>query len=168
MKKQFDYITFIKTLLQFSPRQGANETKAREYLCSLLERENIPYQLQKFITMLPLTDKVELLGDGKKIDCEPTTFTGGKIEGKDNIISSLISSQKFLSEPNINFNPDCDTISLSNFYFAPSVAVDKNGLNQLLKSKEVNAEIKVTPYQHESANILVGNSKNPKNILIAH
>src|SRR6266446_4657729 len=166
--QKFDHIKFIEKLLEFSPRQGENETQTREFICSILDKEKIAYELEKFVTQLPKVEKASLIVDGKNISCEPTGFVSGQINNKHSLISSLISSQLTINQPNINFNPECDAISLSNFYFAPSLAVSKHDLPEILESRKISAELKVNPVEHESANILVGNTKNPKNILIAH
>lgn len=164
----FDKISFIKSLLGFSPRQGKNEVKAAEFIVSFLDKFGVNYSVQKFDTKVPLIKKAELTADGKKIECKGCSFTGGKIENKDYLISNLIPSSCFLEYPNINFNPRCKTVSLDNFYFAPSVTIKTSDLSKVAKAKKVKGEVKVEAFVYESANILVGSVENPKNILFAH
>lgn len=163
-----NYLSFIKTLISFSPRQLAGEKKTANFIIDYLKKNKIPYFLEPFFTKIPLVKKAVLFGDGKKIACRGTSFVSGKIEGKSNLISSLIDSKYFLTYPNINFNPQCQTISLSNFYFAPALAVDKKGLWQILKMKKVFGLVEVESKKHQSFNILVGNKISPKNIVFAH
>lgn len=168
MKKDFNTIKFISQLLEFSPRQGKNENKTADFIISILKKRKIDFHIQKFSTKIPLIKKSILKADDKKIKCEGCCFLGGKIKGKDSLISSLIPSRFFLTEPNINFNPKCRSISLDNFYFAPALAVSKNDLPKILKAKKVKGSVIVVPYRYLSSNILIGNIKSPKNIIFAH
>ena len=168
MGKNFNYFSFIKTLISFSPRQLEGEKKTADFLLDYLEKNKIPYFLEPFFTKIPLIKEAVLFADGKKIPCQGTSFVSGKIKDKSNLISSLIGSKYFLTYPNINFNPKCPTISLSNFYFAPALAVDKKGLSQILKAKKVFGQVEVEAKKHRSFNILVGNKTSARNIIFAH
>ncbi len=168
MNKQFNIIQFITHLTVFSSRQGKNETKAVAFIISVLKKNKIAYSVHKFSTRIPLEEKISLIADGKKIKCKSCSFKSGKINDKNTLISSLIPSDDFLDHPNINFNPKCSDISLSNFYFAPAVAISKNDLTKIIKAKKTTGEVKVKPYEYQSQNILVGNIKNPNIIIFAH
>jgi len=109
-----------------------------------------------------------LLADNKKIKAYPTSFVSGKITDSSAIISSLISSQKFFYEPNINFNPVCGSISRSNHYQAPSFAVNVLDIAKISQAKVIKGEIKVKKQKYTSRNLLVGNLKNPRNIIFSH
>lgn len=162
-------INFIKEFTtKFSFRQGKIENQAGLFLIDLLKKNKIDFQLFKFTTYLPRFKKFFLFADGKKINAQPCCFVGGKINSKYNLLSSLISSQKFIDTPNINFNPKCRDISLSNFYFAPSFAIHPKEIIKILKSEKIKGYIKVEKYFHQSFHILVGNLKNPKTISFAH
>jgi hypothetical protein len=126
------------------------------------------FYLQRFATKIPEVRRQRLLADGRIIPCVATSFVSGRIESNYQLLSSLISSQKFLYEPNINFNPRSRGISRSNHYFAPSVAVARAAVPKLLRAKKVLAEVVVRPRTHTSENILVGNRKNPNYILFCH
>lgn len=166
--KGFDIIKFIERFTAFSPRQLCNETKAADYMLRLLNANKIDYIEQKFLIKLPAVEREFLLCDGKNIKAKACSFVSGKIENNDSIISSLISARKFLNLPNINFNPKCDNISLSNFYFAPALAVSKKKLPKILNCKKIFGEVKISHRIHKSKNILVGNVSAPKCILFAH
>jgi len=168
MKKEFNYLSFINNLINFSPRQLDGEKKTADFIISFLSKYGLKYHLHFFWTKVPKIEKATLKADGKKIDCKGCSFISGKIKDKDYLISSLIPSRFFLEKPNINFNPKCDGISLSNFYFAPALAVSKNDLSLILKTKKVEGEVKVRPVKYKARNILVGNLKNPKRICFAH
>ena len=167
-RKIFDPQKCIQKLVSFSPRQLEGEDKTRAYIMSILDKFAIPYTVQKFQTRIPIIKRAKLFVDGKSITCKGCCFIGGEITGKDAIISSLISSQKFLYETNINFNPRCQNISLSNFYFAPSIAVDPKGLQKIIAGKKVFGSMSVFSQKHESANILVGNTQSPQALVFAH
>lgn len=164
----FNLSGFINDLAKLSPRQGKNEIKTAKFITKTLEKYGIEYRIQEFATRIPVIKKEYLTADGKKIECKGCSFVSGKIESKDNIVSSLISSQPLINHANINFNPKCKGISLSNFYFAPSLAIKTVDLKKITGSKKLKGEIKVTPFKYTSCNILVGNTTSPKYILFAH
>lgn len=164
----FNVINFINDVASFSPRQGQNEAKTARFIIRSLDELDVRYGEQKFTTEIPLIKTEILIADGKEIECKGCSFVSGKITNKSNIVSSLISSQPLIDCPNINFNPSCKGISLSNFYFAPSLAVKGSDLNKIIDAKTLLGTVEVMPYKHQSSNILVGNIKKPKNILFAH
>lgn len=168
MEKEFDYLSFIKSLISFSPRQLEGERKAGNFIISILENHNIKYWPDYFFTRVPKIEKAVLKANGKEIPCRGCSFYSGKIKDKDYLISSLIPSRFFLDKSNINFNPKCRGISLSNFYSAPALAVSRKVLNCILKAKKIEGEIKVKPIKYKACNILVGNKENPKVICFAH
>ncbi|MDD5639432.1 MAG: M28 family peptidase [Candidatus Pacebacteria bacterium] len=166
--EKFNAIEFIKKLISFGERQGESETKAAKYIIEVLNQYGIEYFLHEFKTVIPLIKKSCVLADSKLIPSKGTSFTSGKINEKDSIVSSLVPSKFLFEYSNFNFNPKCEIISQSNFYFAPSFAISKNDLNIVLNSKNVSAEIVVEKKEHVSLNILVGNIKNPDSIIFAH
>lgn len=158
----------INRLSSFGERQDKAADKTAQYIMSILKKEKILFFENFFDTYIPKIEKAWLKADGKNIKCEGCSFVGGKITGKDSIVSSLISSQPLIRKSNINFNPECDIISRSNFYFAPAVAINKKDLNSVVKSKKVEGLVKVRKTKVKSQHILVGNTKNPENIIFAH
>lgn len=166
--KRFNVIQFIKDFSALNHRQGAQETKAALMLLGILDEYGVKYKTEKFITYIPHFKKATLVADGKNIPAIPTSFVSGEIEGKYNMISSLISSQRFISDSNINFNPHCRVISRSNHYFAPSLAVAPEDLDTICKADHVKGKVEVDKVRHQSMNILVGNKKNPKHVVFAH
>lgn len=168
MKNYFDILKFVLCLTKFSSRQGANEKKAADLIISILEKYAIKYSVHKFSTKIPLEKKASLSANGEKIKCKSCSFISGKINDKDSLISSLTPSACFLTYQNINFNPKSQDISLSNFYFAPAVAISKNNLQKIIKSDKITGEVEIKPYKYQSRNILIGNRKNPKIIVFSH
>lgn len=167
-KIKFELSKFITEFCAFGHRQLEQETQAANYIRSLLQNHNIQLKEQKFSTEIPLFKTATLTADGESIPAIATCFVSGKISGKDNIISSLISSQRFIDDPNINFNPSCKGISRSNHYFAPSVAVAPKDIAKICAAKEVEGIVEVEQHTHESINFLVGNINNPQSILLGH
>jgi len=169
MKHKFNHIQFIKKIISFSPRQLEGENKTAEFIIQFLKERGIKSYCHNFTVKIPKTIKAKLIVDGENIFCKNTGFIGGKIKGKNNILSSLISSNFSCDLSNINFNPNCsDNISLCTFYFAPSVAVHRNSIPVILKGEKVEGETIVTSVKHKAANILVGNRKNPRVICFTH
>lgn len=168
MKKKFNIMKFIADIVASSPRQGENETKTAELVLSVLEKHRVTYLIQKFSTVLPIFEKTRLAVDGEDVPCKGSSLVSGKVQGKENILSSLIFSDAFMYEPNINFNPKSNHISLASMYFAPAIAVDRNTLKKILKGKDIEGELRVKRYSHRSLNILVGNTVSQKTIVFAH
>lgn len=168
MKNYFNMSKFILRFTEFFSRQGENEKRAANFIISILNKNKIAFSIQKFSAKIPISIKSELLANGKKIKCKSCSFVSGKINDKEHLISSLTPSVCFLELPNINFNPKCLDISLSNHYFAPAVAISKNDLPQIIKANKITGRVLIKPYEYQSQNILVGNQKNPKIIIFAH
>ncbi len=158
----------IQALTALGERQGATEVIARKMIQAWLNDCGTPFTVQKFTTKIPKVERVKLFADGRAINAKATSFVSGRIKGKFNLVSSLMSSQLALYTPNINFNPACEAISRSNHYFAPSLAISKKSLPLLLSAKKINGEVLVRPYRFESANILIGNVKDPINLIFCH
>lgn len=163
-----DMINLIKQLCALGHRQLQQETAAFELLVQLLDQAKINYATQTYATFIPDFKSATLVADGMNIDAVATSFVSGEINGKDNLVSSLISSQPLIDTPNLNFNPACLGISRSNHYFAPSVAIAAKDVSRICAAKVVNATVVVGKTPHQSCNILVGNTTRPKNILICH
>lgn len=168
MKSKLDYSYFIKKLLSFSPRQLQGEKKTAGFLITFLKKYNIGYYQDYFFTEIPFVKNSVLIADKRKVPSKGCCFFGGKIESKDYLISSLIPSRYFIDKSNINFNPECRGISLSNFYFAPSLAVSREDLNFILKARKIKGKVEVEKVKHKTSNILVGNRKSPKAVFFAH
>ncbi len=166
--KQFSPFQFAKNLLQFSPRQGKGEQATAQFLHKTLSNFAIPLKKQEFVTLIPDIRKAQLWVDSQQIPCRGTCFQSGKITHKKYLISSLTSSQSFLTQENINFNPLSKSISLANFYFAPAVAVKAKDLSRILRAQKIKAEVQVSPQKYTSANLLVGNLSSPRQIVFAH
>jgi hypothetical protein len=166
--KNFNYMDLIERLVSFSPRQFEGEDRAAEFIKSLLKKNKISFKLQGYSLKIPKIKAAKLRADGKEFACAGCSFVGGKIGGKEIIISSLTSSLPFSQVPNINFNPLCTSISRSNHYFAPSLAVAPTDIKKIIDAKSVSGMVEVEAKSKKSVNILVGNCHNPKNICFAH
>jgi hypothetical protein len=158
----------VQKLTLLGERQFNTEILARKLIEKELKKLGLEYTIQEFNTFVPQNRKASLIVDGKSISAEATSFMSGKIAGNYSIVSSLISSQKFLYEPNINFNPKSRAISRSNHYFAPALAISKRDLPRVMAGKKIEGMVKVLKKKHLSANILIGNIVNPKNIIFCH
>lgn len=166
--KIFNDIKFIKQILSFSPRQGVRELLVAEFIENFLSEKDIAFEEQIFETAFPDCKKAEIRADGKILACKGTCFVGGKIASKSHLISSLTSSQNFINTENINFNPKSKFLSLSNYYFAPSVCIENSSLSKIISANKVTAEVKISKIEHQSKNILVGNIGDPKVIVFSH
>ncbi len=163
----FNTYGFISQLLKFSPRQLENETKAGQSLVALIQQNKISLRLQKFTFAHPKFNQSQLIADGKKIACQAISFVSGKIEGKNNLISSLSAAKRDFSF--ISFNPNCASISASGRAIKhPALAISKADLPKILSAKKVQGQVVVKKIRHQSQNILVGNLTNPQNLIFSH
>ncbi len=168
-KINFNCLEFVKAIIKFSPRQLQGEVDTANFIKQALADNSIDYKEQVYSIDVPDFKSAVLTVDGEGVECSGCGLESGEIRGKYKIISSLISSKILKHEPNISFNAMCKgAISNSNHYFAPAIAVSNDGLKKIIDGTEVHAETVVKRIQHESMNILVGNTINPKTVTFAH
>ncbi|MCK6463004.1 MAG: M28 family peptidase [Candidatus Pacebacteria bacterium] len=165
--QKFNKQSFIRDLLNFSPRQGKKAEMTGKYLEKTLKYHKVSFLSEKFKVEIPEVG-ASLAVDGKKIPCKGCSFIGGEIKSKNSIASSLISSRLFANQPNINFNPECDDISAANFYFSPAVAVSRKNITAIIQANKILGKVSVKKVEMESNQILVGNTSSPKNIIFGH
>ncbi|MCX6744837.1 MAG: M28 family peptidase [Candidatus Parcubacteria bacterium] len=163
----YSQINLIKKLCDLGERQLGQEIKASKLLMAELEKYKVKYKVQSFPTKVPVIKSVSLTADNSKIKAKGACFVSGMIKNKFKLVAPIIKPLP-KDEANINYNPKCAEISQSDFYFVPSLAVNKKDVSRIKRARYVEGEIKVTPQKHRSLNILVGNLKNPKNIIFAH
>jgi len=163
-----DQLKFIKQFTKITERQLDRETAAANFIKAELNKRGLKFTIHKFSTVVPRIKKQNLTADGRNVPAIATGLISGVIESNSALISSLISSQKNLRDANINFNPACAGISRSNHYFAPALAISRKDLLKVSLAKKVRGVVEVDPVKRQSENILVGNIKNPKNIIVNH
>ncbi len=157
-------LDIIERLENLSPRVGKREKEAAELIKE--ELAGLELEEQKFKNEVPV-GKAELFIDGRQMNCLASSFVSGSIEEK-SVISSVHVSARYYSESNINFNPYSSSISLATFYFAPSVAVEKETIKAIVDGEEVKGKVWVRREPFVAENILVGNIKNPRTVCFAH
>lgn len=160
-------IEIVRALTALGERQGKTALRAAKIITRTLDRAQIAYTIETIDTFLPKASST-LCVDGKIIDSAPTSLVGGIIDGKSALTSSLISSRYLIDVPNINFNPKSLALSVSNFYFAPSLAIRCEDLPTVLKGKNVRGTVRVNKVRYSLPQILVGNLKNPSKIVFTH
>ncbi|NQV87993.1 MAG: M28 family peptidase [Parcubacteria group bacterium] len=165
---KFKSIQFINDLVQLGARQGSAMQKGAELIIRVLKDNKIEHKVEPFEITIPVIEKAFLNVDGEDVPCKGCSTVSGIIDKKDSIVSSLISSQYLIDVPNINFNPNCEAISQSNFYFVPSVAISRENLEKVVLAKKIRGEVEVERWVGDSFHILVGNSLSPKTIVFAH
>ncbi len=155
-------------LCSIPERQLSGETDARNLIESYLQSKQTAFTVDEYETCIPKYLDWGLKVDGKKIECLPCGYVSGKVVSKATVLASTISSQKNVYDANINFNPYSNRISRSNFYFAPALAIHRSDVQAVLEGGEIDGYMNVEKTAHTSANILVGNAENPKNIIFTH
>lgn len=158
----------IHKLTELSERQLEQETAARFLLEETLVQHGVEFFAQEYNTHIPYFKDWDLEVDGEKIDSLPSGLISGEITSKSAILSSLISSQHNLYDANINFNPECEVVSRSNFYFAPALAIQRSDVQRVVMAKKIKGHVSVEKTAHQTANLLVGNRTNPKVIVFSH
>ncbi|MCX6742735.1 MAG: M28 family peptidase, partial [Candidatus Parcubacteria bacterium] len=163
----YSQLTLIKKLCDLGERQLGQEIKASKLLMAELEKYKVKFKLQYFPTKVPLIKSATLTADRRKIQALGCSMVSGMIKNKFKLATPVLKPLK-KEEVNINYNPKCAAISQSDFYFVPALAINKRDVSRIKKARYVEGEIKVQAQKHRSLNILVGNLKNPKNIIFAH
>lgn len=159
----------IKKLVSFAPRQLAGETAAREWVVSYLRERGIPFVSEPFTVPLPRAERVSVTADGKNIPALNCGLVSGSFRGAHHLVNALQGSD----DPGhqgafISFNPLCRTISQHTFYNAPAVAVSARSVPTLLRARDVRVTTRVRRVSHRTANILVGNRRNPRVVVFTH
>lgn len=157
----------MEDLCMYMGRQQQNVLTAERYITAELKRNSVPYITSKFIAETPLCT-ASLSVDSKSIECKGTSFVGGKIDSKSVVLSSTIPSRFNLENSNINFNPYSDAVSCVNFYFAPAIAISRRDVAKVLLGNKISGSVVVKRLRTPVSHILVGNVKNPENIVFAH
>lgn len=161
-------INIVKKLVSLSPRQFEREKITKNYITDMLEKNGIDFILQSFKVTVPFYKDYYLKADGINIECMPTCFKSGKITKKSDIISSLDFLYECKGKCNINYNPNCEGISLPNFYESPALAISKRDVKKIKKAKSIEGLVKMERTKYMSHNVLVGNNIKPKNIFFVH
>lgn len=158
----------IKKLVSFGDRQGDGVFNAYKYLVELLKERNIKFRTEVYKVDLPIWNKSILKADRVVIPSLPTGLSSGTIKDSSVITTSLISSKHFLDTPHINFNPKTKKISRANFSFAPSFAVSRNYISKICNANKIEGKLEVIRTKQNTYQIMIGNTKNPKNIIFSH
>lgn len=156
---------FIRKFSKLYPIKGERALIAAKIILNFLSENDINFEIQKYNNYIPVgNSKLEV--DGVEIDSIPACFVSGKIYDK-NIISNILSSS-IIEDPNISFNPYSKTFSLASFYFIPSINIKRDDIKKVINAEVINGRVRVKKKKIKALNILVGNTKNPKNIIISH
>lgn len=141
---------------------------ARNLILNELHKHKQKFTLQKFYAEYPKTISCKLLVDEKLIEALPTSFVSGKINADSLCLSSLDNSRKNKFDTNINTNPRCPIISRPNHYFAPALAVKQKDMEKIRCARLIDGRVVVKKTKVNSANILVGNTNDPRAIIFSH
>ncbi len=163
-------IEYIHKLTELSPRFAHGELITAQYIEQQLKDSNITYTDHTFKTSVPYPKEIYLEIDGEKIECRNVGMESGEFTTKDNLVSSLYwSDTDFYYPPNINFNPRCkDTVSMALYYKHAAIAIRRSDVDKLLNGNKIYGRTVVEPFEFTGHNFLIGNHKNPKNIIFTH
>lgn len=157
---------FVKEIIRNSPRQFEGETETLRMIMKRCREHRVPCIAEHFDLRLPHFSFWELQADGRTIPSLPSCLVGGTISSKDNVVSSM--SNETIQCANINFNPYCRAISRPMFYEVPALSVAPADIIRIVRARTVHGFVRMERKIHTSANLLVGNSKNPNAIIFAH
>jgi hypothetical protein len=161
------FTKFLKDLIKIAPRRGKKEQEAAQLIKSYLDKADIKHTSQNFETEIPVIKSAFLHADGKEIPCIGCSFKSGKISSKAPIINPYKSPDIDYTEK-IVFNPISVGICLNSYQDVPAVAINRESFIDLLMSQKYEASIKVNRERYSSENIIVGNTKDPRAIVVAH
>ena len=165
---EYKIIDIIKDLEKFSPRNNEESLKeTSKYIKENLEKVGIDLYNQYFKVSIPFDEgSYIILDNGEKIIGKANSFVSGYFEEK-NIYSSQNIKQE-ISVPHINYNQYYDAYSGIIFYDFPVINIKKSDLIKVINSEEIKVYVNVKRKLIKNENILVGNIKNPKNIIFTH
>ncbi|MDT7890475.1 MAG: hypothetical protein RQ869_00190 [Candidatus Nanopusillus sp.] len=165
---EYKIIDIIKDLEKFSPRNNEESlNNTSKYIKENLEKVRIDFFDQYFKVSIPFDEgSYILLDNGEKIIGKANSFVSGYFEEK-NIYSSQNINQE-ISIPHINYNQYYDAFSGVIFYDFPVINIKKSDLIKVINSGEIKVYVNVKRKLIKTENILVGNIKNPKNIIFTH
>lgn len=160
--------TIIKKLVELGTRQGRQAKEACKYLRGVFELNKVDYKVEEYQVDMPVWKKCVLKADGVDIPCVPTGLTSGYIKSAAELTNSLVSSRQVFDTPHINFNPVAVGISRPNLSNAPSLTVSPRSVSQICGAQKILGQIIVKKEKQTTYQILVGNRKDPKNIVFTH
>lgn len=160
-----EYSDFLIELTNISPRRGLLEQTSANLIKKYLDKNNVNYIVQEFDTKIPTIKKAELFADGIKIPCLGASFVSGKIDNTSVIVNA---TGPIVEKSMIIFNPVSLGVCLQNFKKQPAISVNRDSIIQLTMANDIKGDVDVEEYKFISQNILVGNIKNPQNIIFAH
>jgi len=165
---EYKIIDIIKDLEKFSPRNNEESlNNTSKYIKENLEKVGVDSFDQYFKVSIPFDEgSYILLDNGEKIIGKANSFVSGYFEEK-NIYSSQNISQE-IRIPHINYNQYYDAFSGVIFYDFPVINIKKPDLIKVINSEEIKVYVNVKRKLIKTENILVGNIKNPKNIIFTH
>jgi len=158
----------IKDLEKFSPRNNQESlNNTSKYIKEHLEKVGIDFLDQYFNVDIPSDEgSYIILDNGEKIIGKANSFVSGSFEEK-NIYSSQNIKQE-INIPHINYNQYYDAFSGVIFYNFPVINIKKSDLIKVINSERIKVYVNVKRKSIKTENILVGNIKNPKNIIFTH
>ena len=165
---KYKIIDIIKDLEKFSPRNNEESlNKTSKYIKENLVKVGIDFCDQYFNVHIPSDEgSYIILDNGQKIIGKANSFVSGNFEEK-NIYSSQNINQE-INIPHINYNQYYDAFSGVIFYDFPVINIKKSDLIKVINSEEIKVDVNVKRKLIKTENILVGNKKNPKNIIFTH
>lgn len=168
MTEKFNTINFIKKLTALGERRLSSETKAYFLIKNILKRNGIKFVEQKYKAQVPKFLKYSLKADGKEIESLPNGFSTGKFINNFSLISNITDPKNKPKNFIINYNPKCKAISRGDHYELPALAIKYEDVEKIKSAIKVEGEIVVKKVIQNSVNFLIGNTKNPKNIIFSH
>ncbi|MEJ2781165.1 hypothetical protein WIW89_09830 [Stygiolobus sp. CP850M] len=165
---EYEIIDIIKDLEKFSPRNNEESlNKTSNYIKENLQKAGIDFLDQYFYVPIPYDEgSYIILDNGGKIIGKANSFVSGSFEEK-NIYSSQNIKQE-INIPHINYNQYYDAFSGVIFYDFPVINIKKSDLIKVVNSQKIEVYVNVKKTLIKTENILVGNVKNPKNIIFTH
>jgi len=162
-----DSYSLLPKLAQLGPRVGNNETKTVQLIRDELAIHKISFVEQPFTIDVPICTNAELIIDGERIPCLGSSIVSGDIPSGDYLISHFGYTGEDTAY-NIAYSPMTDSISVVDHFKVPSVTISRESIIKVIMAKTVKGSVTVEKHLTKTANILVGNIKNPTNLVFAH
>lgn len=161
-----NYKLLLARLTSIGPRYAEKEIEAAKIIEEFLSSHRIPFVTQQFTSEVPVINKAELVVDGEDIQCLGSSVVSGEISSGEYLISHFGYSGE--TPYNIAYSPVTDSISVVDHYSVPSVSISRRDIVKIVMAKSIKGVIEVERKKINTENILVGNCKDPQNIIFAH
>jgi len=164
---KFEYMLKIIKALQEIPDRYIKEKEARNTILNELKKLGIDCNIDYYFVEVPQYGKYYLDVDGEKVDCKPCGLRSGKIKSRLTLLE-INDYEGGSAKGIIYYNKYCGSVSVHSFFKHPAFSIKYDDRKKIERTKYIDAFLEVKRKKIRCANILIGNRRNPQNIIFCH